>query len=152
MAPLKIAVMGAGLIGKRHAAHVRAEPGAVLSAIIDPAPAGKAFAAEIGVAWYPGFDALPAAEMPDGVIVATPNQLHVANGLELVAAGEKSDAARTGAIGTMIESPLATPLSLKLVVIPEMTPNGLFETCCAAENSTGAREVSVFAMIQFLWA
>ena len=51
MAPVKIAVMGAGLIGKRHAAHVIAEPGAVLSAIIDPAPTGKAFAEEIGIAW-----------------------------------------------------------------------------------------------------
>lgn len=86
MSPVKIAVMGAGLIGRRHAAHVMAEPGAALSAIIDPAPAGKAFAEEIGVAWYPAFDALPAGEKPDGVIVATPNQLHVANGLELVAA------------------------------------------------------------------
>nr|WP_047577251.1 Gfo/Idh/MocA family oxidoreductase [Methylobacterium sp. ZNC0032] len=97
MAPVKIAVMGAGLIGKRHAAHVRAEPGAVLSAIIDPDPAGKAFAAEIGVAWYPGFGALPVAEKPDGVIVATPNQLHVANGLELVAAG----------VPMLVEKPLA---------------------------------------------
>ena len=97
MAPVKIAVMGAGLIGKRHAVHVRAEPGASLSAIIDPAPTGKAFAEEIGVAWYPGFDALPATEKPDGVIVATPNQLHVANGLELVAAG----------VPMLVEKPLA---------------------------------------------
>lgn len=97
MAPVKIAVMGAGLIGKRHAAHVRAEPGAVLSAIIDPAPAGKAFAEESGVAWYSAFDALPAGEKPDGVIVATPNQLHVANGLELVAAG----------VPMLVEKPLA---------------------------------------------
>lgn len=97
MAPVKIAVMGAGLIGKRHAAHVRAEPGAVLSAIIDPAPAGKAFAEEIGVAWYPTFDALPVSQRPDGVIVATPNQLHVANGLELAAAG----------IPMLVEKPIA---------------------------------------------
>lgn len=97
MAPVKIAVMGAGLIGKRHAAHVRAEPGAVLSAIIDPAPAGKTFAEEIGVSWYPTFDALPASDKPHGVIVATPNQLHVANGLELVAAG----------VPMLVEKPLA---------------------------------------------
>lgn len=97
MAPVKIAVMGAGLIGKRHAAHVRAEPGCVLSAIIDPALAGKAFAEEIGVDWYPAFDALPAGQRPDGVIVATPNQLHVANGLELAAAG----------IPMLVEKPIA---------------------------------------------
>src|SRR6478735_6497138 len=97
MAPVKIAVMGAGLIGKRHAAHVAAEPGATLSAIIDPAPAGRAFAEERNVPWYPAFDALPPSEKPDGVIVATPNQLHVANGLELVAAG----------IPILVEKPLA---------------------------------------------
>jgi len=97
MAPVKIAVMGAGLIGKRHAAHVRAEIGATLSAIIDPAPAGKVFAEEIGVAWYPALDALLTNGKPDGVIVATPNQLHVANGLELVAAG----------IPMLVEKPLA---------------------------------------------
>lgn len=97
MAPVKIAVMGAGLIGKRHAAHVRAQEGALLSAIIDPAPVGKIFAEELGVAWYPTFDALPASERPDGVIVATPNQLHVANGLELAAAG----------IPMLVEKPIA---------------------------------------------
>ncbi|MFJ5367863.1 Gfo/Idh/MocA family protein [Bosea sp. CER48] len=97
MAPVKIAVMGAGLIGKRHAAHVRAQEGALLSAIIDPAPAGKTFAEEIGVAWYPAFGALPAGERPDGVIVATPNQLHVANGLELASAG----------IPMLVEKPIA---------------------------------------------
>lgn len=97
MPPLKIAVMGAGLIGKRHAAHVTAEPDATLSAIIDPAPAGRDFAAEMGVPWYAAFDAVPVAERPDGVIVATPNQLHVANGLELVAAG----------IPMLVEKPLA---------------------------------------------
>jgi predicted dehydrogenase len=97
MAPVKIALMGAGLIGKRHAAHVIAEPGAVLSAIIDPAPTGKAFAEEIGIAWYPTFSAIPASGKPDGVIVATPNQLHVANGLELAAA----------AIPMLVEKPIA---------------------------------------------
>lgn len=97
MAPVKIAVMGAGLIGKRHAAHARAQEGALLSAIIDPAPAGKAFAAEMGVTWYPAFDAVPASARPDGVIVATPNQLHVANGLELAAAG----------IPMLVEKPIA---------------------------------------------
>lgn len=97
MAPVKIAVMGAGLIGKRHAVHVRAQEGALLSAIIDPAPAGKAFAAEMGVTWYPAFDAVPAGARPDGVIVATPNQLHVANGLELAAAG----------IPMLVEKPIA---------------------------------------------
>lgn len=111
MAPVKIAVMGAGLIGKRHAAHVMAEPGAALSAIIDPAPTGKAFAEEIGVAWHATFDAVPAGERPDGVIVATPNQLHVENGLELAAAG----------IPMLVEKPIADSVegARKLVRVAE---------------------------------
>lgn len=97
MSPVKIAIMGAGLIGRRHAAHVMAQPGAALSAIVDPAPAGRAFAEEIGAAWYPTFDAIPASARPDGAIIATPNQLHVENGLELVAAG----------VPLLVEKPIA---------------------------------------------
>ena len=36
---------------------------------------------------YPSLAELFAADKPDGVILATPNQLHVAGGLECVAAG-----------------------------------------------------------------
>ena len=38
---VKLAVLGAGLIGKRHIEHVRAEPEAELMAIVDPSPPGK---------------------------------------------------------------------------------------------------------------
>ncbi|MBS7544148.1 Gfo/Idh/MocA family protein [Ancylobacter oerskovii] len=97
MQPLRIAVMGAGLIGQRHIAQVRAAPETRLSAVIDPAPAGREAAARAGVPGYPAFAALPAAERPDGVIVATPNRLHVENALELVAAG----------IPVLVEKPIA---------------------------------------------
>jgi predicted dehydrogenase len=78
---VKLAVLGASLIGKRHIEHVLAEPEAELLAIVDPSPVGKAIAAEKGVGWYSGFAELIAARKPGGVIVATPNQFHVANGL-----------------------------------------------------------------------
>jgi predicted dehydrogenase len=38
---VKLAVLGAGLIGKRHIEHVRAEPEAELTAIVDPSPAAQ---------------------------------------------------------------------------------------------------------------
>ena len=41
---VKLAVLGAGLIGKRHVEHVRAAPDAELMAIVDPSPTGKALA------------------------------------------------------------------------------------------------------------
>lgn len=81
----RIAVLGAGLIGRRHAMHVARE--ADLAAIVDPAPATKELAEENSVPWFASLAELLASEKPDGVIVATPNQLHEANGLECIEAG-----------------------------------------------------------------
>lgn len=97
-APVRLAVVGAGLIGKRHVGHVLARPEAELAAIVDPAPAAKDLAGEKRVAWFPSFAAMLAAgARPEGAIVATPNRLHVANGLECVAAG----------VPVLVEKPLA---------------------------------------------
>ncbi|MGO6906319.1 gfo/Idh/MocA family oxidoreductase, partial [Rhizobium ruizarguesonis] len=41
MKPLEIAVMGAGLIGRRHVGRIISEPGTVLSAVIDPSAVGR---------------------------------------------------------------------------------------------------------------
>ena len=38
---VKLAVLGAGLIGKRHIEHVQAEPEAELMAIVDPSSDGE---------------------------------------------------------------------------------------------------------------
>jgi predicted dehydrogenase len=38
MEPVKLAVIGAGLIGKRHAEHIAREPNAKLIAVVDPTP------------------------------------------------------------------------------------------------------------------
>jgi predicted dehydrogenase len=97
MTPLKIAVMGAGLIGKRHAERVLAQQDTDLSSIIDPSSAGREFAASVGVNWSSTFAQAADSQRPDGVIVATPNQLHVENALEVVAAG----------IPVLVEKPIA---------------------------------------------
>ena len=46
---VRLAVLGAGLIGKRHIEHVQAEPEAELMAIVDPSSPGKAPAEELGI-------------------------------------------------------------------------------------------------------
>lgn len=89
--------MGAGLIGRRHVEHVLARPEAALVAIVDPTPAAAALAEEKGVPWFPDFAAMVAQARPEGVIVATPNQMHVEHGLACVAAG----------LPALIEKPLA---------------------------------------------
>jgi predicted dehydrogenase len=109
--PIQIAVLGAGLIGKRHIEHIIAEPQAELYAVVDPSPAGKEVATAKGVKWYPNFTAMIATSRPDGVIVATPNQMHVSNGLEAIAAG----------IPALIEKPIADDIvaGIKLVEAAE---------------------------------
>jgi predicted dehydrogenase len=97
ISPARIAVMGAGLIGKRHIDHILAEPTAALHGVIDPTPAGQGIADRAGTAWFPDFGAMMATGAPDGIIVATPNQLHVEHGLAAIAAG----------IPALIEKPLA---------------------------------------------
>lgn len=96
-----IAVVGAGLVGRRHAALIAASEGVRLAAIVDPEPAGRGVAEALGA---PGFDSLEAmlAEMrPDGLVIATPNTLHAPQGLAAIAA-------RTP---VLIEKPLADEVS-----------------------------------------
>ncbi|MEN3150821.1 Gfo/Idh/MocA family oxidoreductase [Neorhizobium sp. IRAMC:178] len=95
--PVRLAVLGAGLIGKRHIQHVLNEPGAILRAVVDPTPIGQEIAAEAGVKWFASFAEMIAVDRPDGIIVATPNQVHVQNGWEAVEAG----------IPALIEKPIA---------------------------------------------
>jgi len=105
--PLKIAVMGAGLIGRRHIEGILAEPRTTLSAVIDPSDAGRDFAATKAVPWFSTVAEATATERPDGVIIATPNQVHVANALEVVAAG----------IPVLVEKPIADGAEAAAVLV-----------------------------------
>lgn len=82
-----MAVRGAGPIGKRHIEHVANEDCADLIAIVDPSPDTEALANRMDVAWYPTFAAMVREDKPERVIAATPNQMHVENGLEAVGDG-----------------------------------------------------------------
>jgi predicted dehydrogenase len=86
-APVRIAVAGAGLIGQRHIEEIDASSAAQLAAIVDPSPAAREVADKFGVPLYASLAELFEADRPDGVILATPNQLHVDGGLECVTAG-----------------------------------------------------------------
>src|SRR3954466_15039578 len=84
---VRLAVAGAGLIGRRHVEEVDASPVATLAAIVDPGPVGPELAQKYGVPLHTSITELFAAGRPDGVILATPNRMHVDGGLECVAAG-----------------------------------------------------------------
>ena len=87
MPKLRLALVGAGLIGRRHAAHIQADHGQVLSAVVDPAAEAQAWAEGHGAAWHPTLEDMLSGPPPDGAILATPNALHVPQALALVAAG-----------------------------------------------------------------
>jgi predicted dehydrogenase len=76
---MRIAVVGAGQFGRRHIDTVRNEPMCQLAAVADPVQA-----ADFGVPSYALYTEMLDKEQPDGVIIATPNALHVPVGLACV--------------------------------------------------------------------
>lgn len=87
MSRARLAIAGAGAIGRRHAGAIRACDAAVLAALIDPAPAAAQIAAELGVPLFASLDQALDARLADGIILATPNHLHVQGGLACIGAG-----------------------------------------------------------------
>ncbi|MGH8804686.1 MAG: Gfo/Idh/MocA family protein, partial [Polaromonas sp.] len=87
MSKTRIAVAGAGYIGLAHMEVARNSATCMLSAIVDPSPAAVAIAGKAGVPLYQSLAELFANDRPDGVVLATPNQLHVPHAMECIAAG-----------------------------------------------------------------
>ncbi len=86
-APLRIALIGAGIMGRQHYQHLRNVPQAQLCAVADPGPQAEAFAAECGVPCFADHRQMLEQMRPEAVIVANPNNLHVATALDCVEAG-----------------------------------------------------------------
>lgn len=91
--PVKIAVVGAGLVGQRHIAAMDQVRDVALVAIVDPAGAKGA-----RVPVYSDLEQLFANESVDGVILSTPTPLHGEGALRCVAEG----------VPMLVEKPLAT--------------------------------------------
>ena len=86
MAQVRIAVIGAGLIGRTHIAVLRAgNPDYTLAGVADPSPAAAAEGKTLGYPVYATIDEMFERAKPDGAIVAVPNQLHVKVGLACIA-------------------------------------------------------------------
>jgi len=86
MRKVRIAVAGAGLIGLRHIEEIQKCPAAELSAIVDPGPKAPEIAKKEAVPLYRSLAELFEKDKPDGVVLATPNHMHVEQGLECIAA------------------------------------------------------------------
>ncbi|MEM1045832.1 MAG: Gfo/Idh/MocA family oxidoreductase [Pseudomonadota bacterium] len=95
--PLRIAVAGAGLVGRRHLEAI-AGAGFSVGAVVDPDENAKALAERVKAPWFASLARMIDAGVADGVVIATPNQAHVPNGLACVAAH----------LPVLVEKPLAT--------------------------------------------
>lgn len=85
--PLRIALIGAGIMGRQHYLHLQTLSSAQLCAIADPGPQAAAFASECAVPCFADHRQMLEQAAPDAVIVANPNALHVSTALDCVAAG-----------------------------------------------------------------
>jgi predicted dehydrogenase len=83
----RIAIAGAGAIGLAHIRAAQASPTCALSAIVDPSPEAVRTAAGAGVPLFKSLDELLERSRPEGIILATPNRLHVPQALQCVSAG-----------------------------------------------------------------
>ncbi len=96
-APVRLGIVGLGLIGRRHVEAAARVPEVEIVAAADAAEAGRNFAAGRGISTFGSLDALLASSAAEGVIVATPNSAHAEQGIACVARG----------LPTLIEKPIA---------------------------------------------
>lgn len=94
-----MAIAGAGLIGRRHIERVQKSSSCTLVGIADPSPQAKALANTLAIPYFERLEPL-LARKPEGVILATPNHLHVDQALACLAAG----------VTTLVEKPVAHSL------------------------------------------
>ena len=95
---VNLGLLGVGLIGKRHAEIILKYKDAKLVAVADPDPSAEKYAKEIGVSYFKSLSEMLSSSSLDGVIIATPNNLHVEHGIECI---QKN-------IPSLIEKPLAS--------------------------------------------
>ncbi|UGS41711.1 Gfo/Idh/MocA family protein [Pseudocitrobacter corydidari] len=97
MNPTRLAVIGAGAIGRKHIDVIQHASDATLVALADPSEQARELATELGVAWFADVEEMLDEIRPDGVINATPNTLHVPCALACVTRG----------IPVLVEKPVA---------------------------------------------
>lgn len=97
----QIAVVGTGLIGRRHAQAIRSSSSASLARLVDPSADVHELASAFGVPFSSSLDELLAIGGVDGVVLSTPNEFHVAQALQCIEAG----------VPVLVEKPLAVDVA-----------------------------------------
>lgn len=114
MEKTRIAVAGAGYIGLEHIRVIRESATCALSAVIDPSDAAAGVAAKAGVPHYRSLDELFEKDRPDGVVLATPNTLHVAHARLSMQAG----------VPMLLEKPVAPTVEQAEALVADIDRHG----------------------------
>jgi len=111
MTPTRIAVIGAGLIGRKHLSILKDDPAFEVAGIADPSPQAAAYARENGFRHFANTEALLGATKPDGAIVAGPNATHRETALACLARK----------IPIIVEKPIADTIVDALAIVAAAT-------------------------------
>ena len=96
-----MAVVGAGFIGRQHVQRILENPSIELAAIVNPSATAQEYAISVQARHFTDLGDCLRNVALDGIIIATPNRLHVANGLAAVEAG----------IPMLVEKPISDELT-----------------------------------------
>ena len=103
--PVRIAVIGAGLIGQRHIQHILDEPRCRLTGVVDPGPHAEEMAEDVGTVYYRDIALFLKKGDAEGVIIATPNEIHASIGIQCAKAG----------LHLLVEKPIDADLNAGLI-------------------------------------
>ncbi len=77
MRPVKLAIVGMGMIGRRHLDAIKKSNAAKLIAVVDPDEKVKEIAQKESVKYFSTIDKMLDKIVPEGIIVSTPTELHL---------------------------------------------------------------------------
>lgn len=111
-----IVLIGAGVIGKKHAGAVADNADVTLAAIVDPTPAGKCLAEHADAPAFSSItDFLSSGIEAKGAIICTPNDTHVPLAMQLASAG----------LHILVEKPLSSDPTEGEKLITQCSKNGV---------------------------
>ena len=107
---INISIVGIGLMGMQHIKAIEQCKNIKLHSIIDPRNSSKEVADNKKVKWFENIDELLMQDkIPDGVIIATPNQLHKEHTLKIL--NQK--------IPVLLEKPIADSIYAAETIVSE---------------------------------
>jgi len=151
-APIRLAILGVGLIGKRHLATASQQPSCKVIAGADVTESARLSVEAHGARFYPDHRELLSREQLDGVIIATPNSTHARVGIDCAAAG----------LPMLVEKPLTDTLESGRALLAAAEKAGVsiavghhrrFDPAVeVAKSILDGGDLGALTAMQFIWA